>query len=196
MWRLHRQNQRQIDGRETTLLHYIYVNLLCFGRVNGNHARVERHRVSGSPADEAATLPFSGLVGQHMLSCVVNIVAIVAGLASVQFNHIFADNFVGCKAQQTLHARVDISDVEMSVRHRHQFYGERSNNWSFWIVNGQSLGSNQKKGDCLTSGNGRHRHRCFCQTQTLARLQFAIFQHQQFAEARSQAATFRIALDI
>jgi hypothetical protein len=30
----------------------------------------------------------------------------------------------------------------MSVRHRHQFYGERSNNWSFWIVIGQSLGSN------------------------------------------------------
>ena len=127
---------------EKQLFSTIYVNLLCFGRVNGNHARVERHRVSGSPADEAATLPFSGLVGQHMLSCVVNIVAIVAGLTSVQFNHIFADNFVGCKAQQTLHARVDVSDVEMSVRHRHQFYGERSNNWSFWIVIGQSLGSN------------------------------------------------------
>lgn len=96
--------------------------------MNGNHARVERHRVSGSPTDEAAALPLSGLVGQDVLGRVVDVVAVVAGVASVQLDHILADDLVGRKAQQTLHARVDVTDVEMAVRHRHQFYGERSNN--------------------------------------------------------------------
>jgi hypothetical protein len=104
------------------------VNLLRFCRVNGNHARVKWHGVSGSPPDETATLPFFGLVGQNVLSCVVDVVAIVAGLASVQLNHIFADDLVGGKAQQTLHSRVDVTNVEVAVRHCHQFYRERSNN--------------------------------------------------------------------
>ncbi len=46
-----------------------------------------------------------------------------------------------------------------------------------------------------TSRDGGHRHRRFGQTQTLAGLQFAAFQHQQLAETGSQAAALRVALD-
>ena len=92
--------------------------------MNGDHARVERDRVARFPSDVTGALPFADaarLAGaEDLLSRFIDVEPVVGRLASVQFNHVFAHEVVGGKAEETLHSRVDVADVEVAVRDGHQ----------------------------------------------------------------------------